>query len=415
MSKSIEMNYKQGDNDYEVLYPQVTTNEVIDIHEYVINVTDGQIEGIIPNPYGVIKIKAVDSEGNPASVQLSVSPQINNSDNVVTDGTSGYFIAYVNPGTYVLTAPESSAFVSYEIDNPNCVVNVNKVTEVNVSYSIVQSGEMEITTSQQIVFPKGFNIPVDIWGCGGGPGGNCIFEHYTSSDYTSMSCGGNGGAYSDLYRNISVTGKTLQITIGSGGTGGSDSASTHNRNGGSGGTTNITGLDSSLSFQGGGIGGFNFNYTMSGGGNGGNGGGGVGYPVDPISSNVGNAGTNGGDGEGFIPMAGQSNNGGKGQGHSTYIFEDSNRTACCGALGGARIQYMGQPGYIVAKGNNSYGAGEVVLSVKSSLGSSGLNGGNATTYGSSGGSALINEMQNAVHYGGSGKQGVVYIRWPGQS
>ena len=34
MSRNIEMNYKQGESEYEVLYPNVKVESVIDIEEH---------------------------------------------------------------------------------------------------------------------------------------------------------------------------------------------------------------------------------------------------------------------------------------------------------------------------------------------------------------------------------------------
>lgn len=392
MAKNIEMNYKQGESEYEVLYPNVKVESVIDIeeHYYTKNEINGQISDIIPNPYGVLAIKATDDEGNPVSVQLTVNPQIDGSGTITTDSGSGLFVAFVNPATYNLTAPAGSDFIEYNIDIPSAQVKTNQVTNVNVGVNVVQSGELEITSSRTIQFPANFNIPVDIWGCGGGGGGGLILLDGSPGDYNHYATGGSGG-YTVLKKNFSVANETLKITIGSGGNGGrkrGQNYDTATANGGDGGGTSIeiVGKETLTAKNGRGA------YAGRGqenGKDGGSGSGGCYY----TATQAGSGGSDGGDGTGSATFPG-----GKGQGTTTRKFGESDNTLYCSGSGGCFAMAYASS---IIYGSSGSGAGN--------------RGSHATTYGSAGGSWGEFSNNGQTYRAGNGKQGVVFIRWPSQS
>ena len=391
MAKNIEMNYKQGESEYEVLYPNVKVENVIDIeeHYYTKDEVTGQISDIIPNPYGVLAIKATDDEGNPVSVQLTVNPQIDGSSTITTDSGSGLFVAFVNPGTYNLTAPEGSDFVQYTIDVPSVQVKTNMVSNVHVGVEIVQSGEIEITSSRTVVFPEIFNIPIDIWGCGGGGGGGLILADGRSADYNFYATGASGG-YTTLKKNFSVANKTVNIVIGSGGSGGQAQGLNYDWNsdgGDDGGITSIT-IDQEMLTANGGKGAYAGLGNQP--GKDGGSGSGSGYYNN---SQAGSGGSDGGDGTGNSNYPG-----GKGQGTTTRKFGESSNTLYCSGSGGCYITEFDET---VTNGTSGSGAGNV--------------GNPATTYGSAGGSMGKFSEYRTQYSAGSGKQGVVFIRWPSQS
>lgn len=426
MAKNIEMNYKQGESEYEVLYPNVKVESVIDIeeHYYTKNEINGQISDIIPNPYGVLAIKATDDEGNPVSVQLTVNPKINNSSTITTDSGSGLFVVFVNPGTYKLTAPAGSDFIEYNIDVPSAQVKTNQVTNVNVGVNVVQSGEIEITNSKTIQFPANFNIPVDIWGCGGGGGGGI----WKVPNQQPANVGGGGGGYTKMAQGVFLSGKSLQITLGSGGQGINGVVKHWNEytgtTGNSGGNT-IVKADNSAIFtaKGGGAGEYGGSSTTYNGGNGGSGGGGSpSRSKDNKGDYYTNEMCNGGE-DGNDAYRGNGMYGGTGQKTTTKIFGDSSRKALCSGGGGAacRNDYSPSDSFaLYGQGGEGAGDGYSYL-VESDEDMTVPDVVNATTYGSGGGAVALgwkgreNTAPDKYPYSGSGKQGVVFIRWPSQS
>lgn len=426
MAKNIEMNYKQGESEYEVLYPNVKVESVIDIeeHYYTKNEINGQISDIIPNPYGVLAIKATDDEGNPVSVQLTVNPQVDGSSTITTDSDSGLWVGYVNPGTYNLTAPAGSDFIEYNIDVPSAQVKTNQVTNVNVGVNVVQSGEIEITSSRTIQFPANFNIPVDIWGCGGGASGLVVLNVSVRdiSEDLALSANGASGAYTFFLKSQDLTNQSLQVVIGSGGSSTSVNGDSNwdrvylGKNGGTtsvkignGNTTSAAGgTRSSMAYTDGG-------YVK--GANGGSGGGAAAvFTEKPGYSGTlgraGNGGQNGGNG-GDVSWNGQTIKGGNGKGIDTHIFQDSSRTLCCSGTGG--MTYCVYTNITI--GNPGQGAGNNVGDLNSGTSGSNYKAGDGISYGSSGGSLFLKDLKYSTSKGvsGAGKQGVVYIRWPSQS
>ena len=429
MAKNIEMNYKQGESEYEVLYPNVKVENVIDIeeHYYTKNEINGQISDIIPNPYGVLAIKATDDEGNPVSVQLTVNPKINNSSTITTDSGSGLFVVFVNPGTYNLTAPAGSDFIEYNIDVPNAQVKTNQVTNVNVGVNVVQSGELEITSSKTIQFPASFNIPVDIWGCGGGASGN-IVRNLNSANFAEeghWAMGGSSGANTLFITNQNVSNQQVTITIGNGAgaitlleENALDSEIETGRNGGN--TSVKIGNNSAISASGGLCGDYDVDTGVSRGGaigkNGGSGGGTGSYYLvsrNEYTMRAGSGGSNGSDGGG-TSYGDRSQKGGTGQGVNTHILRDSSKTLCCSATGG--IAFADDERDIVY-GTSGQGAGSNYVKYVHTQNGTYI-ADSASTYGSSGGHIVMNGwIGRSGDYlrSGAGKQGVVFIRWPSQS
>ena len=425
MAKNIEMNYKQGESEYEVLYPNVKVESVIDIeeHYYTKNEINGQISDIIPNPYGVLAVKATDDEGNPVSVQLTVNPKINNSSTITTDSGSGLFVVFVNPGTYNLTAPAGSDFIEYNIDVPSAQVKTNQVTNVNVGVNVVQSGELEITSSRTIQFPASFNIPVDIWGCGGGGSGSNVPEPGISSGDRIMASGGASGGYTLFLQNQLVSGQTVTLTSGNGGASvkaSIDDGSEFAESGNKGGNTSVKiGNNATQTAKGGSGAGLDDGTGVAqGGGNGKAGGSGGGAAIskelrgDTFTA-AGNGGSNGANGQGAEVNIWTAS-GGKGSGIDTHIFQDPSRDLCCGGAGG--LAYDDDSTSHYKMGNPGSGAGANFFQYDSwDKGS--FSAGNAITYGSAGGSIMLGRglARSDTATSGSGKQGVVFIRWPSQS
>ena len=433
MAKNIEMNYKQGESEYEVLYPNVKVENVIDIeeHYYTKDEVTGQISDIIPNPYGVLAIKATDDEGNPVSVQLTVNPQIDGSSTITTDSGSGLFVAFVNPATYNLTAPAGSDFIEYNIDVPSAQVKTNQVTNVNVGVNVVQSGELEITSSRTIQFPANFNIPVDIWGCGGGGGGSCsILSDYNDEEVWSGLCGATSG-YTFLNSGVNVSNKSLQITIGSGGKGETGTADfrTYSRNStaSNGGQTKITNAITATANGGKQADLTSMGSSQNAGLNGGTGGGGLGFShsSQAFRGKGTDAGTDGGNAPNVTTDWGTII-GGKGQGTTTRKFSETSGTLYCDSCGGMVVGEYGNYDFVKTSiGASGPGAGTGICVGYDGEGDeayrTSYEAGDATTYGSAGGSIVLfsnkyfNFESDTPVTAGNGKQGVVFIRWPSQS
>ena len=269
---------------------------------------------------------------------------------------------------------------------------------------------MEITSSQQIVFPENFPYNIDIWCCGGGCSG-WAYKMVTWGGFRVVAGFGQPGAYCNQLNNYQVSGKTLNINIGSGGV----SSNQITEQIGQGGNTSIT-VDSYNILSGTGAknkGGFALDSNRANPGTGlaGNGGTGAGLADISYGSSYGyaeNGLINGATSSHYIAV---TNPYGQGDGKDKHIFGDSNRTLCCSSSGGVACEYQGR----VLIGSPGSGAGtNTVLSSFSGSGQE-IKAGDAVTWGSSGGNCFVDGSGSFSCQSGAGKQGVVYIRWPSQS
>ena len=213
---------------------------------------------------------------------------------------------------------------------------------------------------------------------GGGGSGGCSVG---SNRYRTGAVGGAGG-YTKT-GNINISNKTLSLSVGAGGSSVSLTyGQGYSSNGKAGGATTITSGGVTVSANGGGQGGATSNMAAIRvkGSNGGSGSGAI-Y-ADDSKVDVGNPGTNGGNGGNANY---NSTVGGSGQGTTTQF--DSIMYSSAGGSAAA------------ANGNNHMTSGNGVF---------GTSGGNGSQYGDGGG-ACINTSGTVTS--GAGKQGCVWIYW----
>ena len=130
---------------------------------------------------------------------------------------------------------------------------------------------------------------------------------------------------------------------------------------------------------------------------------------------AGNGGSNGANGQ-DVEIDVWTASGGKGGGVDTHIFQESSRDLCCGGAGG--LAYDDDNGTNHYKmGSSGSGAGTNFFYYDSFRADETFSAGNATTYGSAGGTIMLGQglASSNTATSGAGKQGVVFIRWPSQS
>lgn len=262
----------------------------------------------------------------------------------------------------------------------------NEIAQIEIVYSgtyvdelvSMQAGDyrlLTLTGSGTLTLPQA--VTADIWICGGGGNGQG-----SAKGVDNGGNGGGGGGYTAQFNNQTIT--TLNIAIGSGGTGASS----------------ITG-SISLSANGGNQGSF-----MDG-GNGGSGGGAGGFYKNSTGELV------------------SSGTVGVGQGTATYLFGDSSLSLYCGGGGAAGYYDGGNGRYGIGGvgGSNGSDGNLVTFGGRSSKGGAGgaggggdggsgyLDGYDASAYGGGGGGGGYSSDDNDSS-GGSGYQGVCFIRIP---
>ena len=415
MAKNIEMNYKQGESEYEVLYPQTVTENVVDINNYFY--TKDEITGItstlIPSPYGMIVIKVVDEEGNPQAVDFSISPGIGENSDIKSFSTAdnGMYVSYAQAGSYTISPPAGGDFISYVPSTATLEVNENEVAEQEFTISAVASGRILYKSSTTINIPSNFPYTFDLFLCGGG--GTGALEAQQSQYGVS----GGGGGYTVTKKNVDLSGKQIKITVGSGG---ASSVATFN---GQRSYTGKKGGNSKIVIE------LGETYTASGGKGGVSteirGSSNVYIPTRTTSFSDGGSG-----GAGIYVNVGTSGRvlartayyshggadvkspqyGGDGQGRTTRMFEDPSEILCCSG-GGCVGDYYAR------------NTDDVVTTFASLKGGEGATDGyysqsasdkapNATGYGNGSGGMRGYVYNQNTKENGAGAPGVVAIRWP---
>lgn len=365
------------------------------------------LSNVIPSPYGMLSLKTVDSSGSPISTTLSISPNVDGSS-IVSTGSDGFLRAYVQPGTYTISN-DSNVFQTAEPASATITIKAGQVTKASFTIAKITSGEIDITTSGNLVIPKWMN-DIDLF-CvgGGGSGGAYAIVLRKSSMY--IGAGGGAGGKTATLLNQNISGKTIKIKIGAGGAAATasklnaDETTGVSGPGKSGGASSISVLDESgnevvlLSADGGtgGSGGSANNASSRGwaGGSGGSGGGGSSYESTEVNAAGGSDGSDG-----------SSNYGGSGQGTTTRKFGEADGTLYSGGGGGAAKTTA-----LEAGGDGGGGAGAHYYSTSSTtVGTTTAE--DASMYGGGGGGAFrMTAASSATAISGAGYQGLVSLRW----
>lgn len=282
------------------------------------------------------------------------------------------------------------------------IAYTGKYTDKVVTMDNKQYRLLTLTSSGTLVLPKA--IEADIWMCGGGTSG-APGVYVGSSHERGWGGGGGGGAYFGTYLNRTLTEGRHTAIIGSGGSGGSNSRGGGETN------SNYTGA-----YSGGGTSSLDSmtHAKLSGGkvqkltGISGASGGGAGYAYYAVSSsNRGAQAASGGSGGGASTIPFGSSyfephcSGGNGGGQNNYNSQDDNDR---------NHRYNGKYGGENGADGGSFSMGDTVyesntVNPSATIYGSGGNGGWAST-------DMDEKDTSSASGGGSGVQGVIYIRIP---
>ena len=429
MAKRIEMNIKESDSSYEVLWPEDGRYTDEEILSDEVKTFWGLEPNAIPSDAFMAIAGVFDKTVN-FTVTIDGAP----AEGVTIEGFNG------TAGSGALVTNSEGKCTGITTDNTINVtakspwidakdVQYNQtlsgiVSNVNIAMTSQSSGRLELTESKTLKFsPSRTKIEYCI--IGGGASGGCDLITSNSFDYNQMvgdAFGGSGGGRLKT-GSFNNSNQNISISVGSGGNGvslayevGKQNFWDNNQKGYDGGSTSLNYSTGSDSVQGGYAGEMShysgkyssFDPRYANGGSGGSGGGGA-YVTTTLQTPyaVGNGGINGQNGitvQHSIYDA-VKGNGGSGQG-TTTIYDG--KTYCRGT-GGAIMDFRfgfsaSTPPSIQAKDSASY-----------SMSGSGItSGNNGAVYGDAGGVLLtINEnaRQNFTATSGAGKQGVVILKW----
>lgn len=313
---------------------------------------------------------------------------------LTVEPTTSQYVSYETKGSYIgdVSSDDPTEYPIDGIQNGYWYV-------MEFDYSFTYSGDyvesiaqldgsyyrlLEITGSGTLTFDK--SVLMDVWFCGGGGAGG--------RGITAGNNPGGGGAYPAWGYSKNI--QNMVVTIGAGGVYSSTASDESSR----GGTSSVSGsLNGSANGGYGGYYGSNSGKGGSGGGAGGYGdpGTGNGYEKKPFDSNFFYPLCDGGGGGGHYYKSSRGYRGGAGGTNGSNGSEDvnvgsSNESSCSGGAGGG--QFGGAGGHAKP--------------------SSGNDGSAATGYGSGGGAGgyHYDGSTTSIGHGGSGYQGVCYVRIP---
>lgn len=370
------------------------------------------LSNFIPSPYGLLAIRAADSEGNPVSTVFDLVFPDGTTEAILADDFGSYR-RYLEPGTYTLNANQ----VFHRVTPATVTVEIkpSRTSIVTVQSEKNESGEYDIDFSRDVPIPTWIES-VDIFVVGGGGSGAAATS---GTGYYPKASGGAGG-YTETILGQALSGKVLKVSIGAGGEpihiDPAESQSSYARdyeNGNDGGTTSVTvdGVEiiSAKGGNGGSANAYSDRASYCSGEDGGSGSGGCYYMMvgDP-----GSDGSNGYNSSGDIydGTSTTSGHGGKGQGTTTRKFGESEGELFSGAGGSAAGYYNTDTCVGVqsagAEGGGGDGFGHHYASNAPRV------AGDATNYGGGGGAIAIkcDESQSIVT-SGAGYQGLASIRW----
>lgn len=263
------------------------------------------------------------------------------------------------------------------------------LTTLDLSNYVSIKNYVYLTESGSYTIPPSWTNGADAFIVGGGGGGGC--SHAQSSYQFCGNSSGGGGGYVKTVHNINPS-ETVDIIIGAGGDGGSNSSTSIGTPAGKqGGSSSLKRTDGSLFSAEGGHGGAG-GGTGLGGAGGSGGGGGIGSlkTSGRATGTGGVGGTDGGSGGTGIPddtAQGEGMSGGEGSGLSTRPFNDLSLPLCSsGGNGAVNSATNGGGGY------GYYSSGNL----------------NGSYYGCGGGGGTCESSAN--RYGGDGYQGVVIFK-----
>ena len=397
MAKRIEMNIKESDSSYEVLWPedgrytdeQILSDEVKTFWGLEPNAIPSDAFMAIAGVFNKTVNFTVTIDGAPAEgVTIEGFNGTAGSGELVTN-SEGKCTGITTDNTINVTA--KSPWIDAEDVQYNQTLS-GIVSNVNIAMTSQSSGKLEITESKTIKFsPSRTQIQYCV--IGGGASGSalmCDSRSSTNVDACSGSAGGNVKIGS--FNNSS---QQLTMTIGSGGASVAVKGRDVIKDGISGGETALSIGGSYQRSLGGknGVASLELGNAIGlSGGDGGSGGGSAGNDYGSYwATNGGTDGSDGGKRDGFSSVVG----GGQ---RTTTTFDGQMYSSGAGGISRKR-----NSSYVT--GTSGSGAGASVYSSSASV-----KAGYGFIYGSAGGSAIATTASDTCE-SGAGKQGAVILKW----
>lgn len=316
-------------------------------------------------------------------------------------GSTGIARFSTTLGTHVVAALKTLDMTDVSPVSQSVSLQSSNAKQLNFVCTLSTATSATVDSSQLVGF-SGRVKDFDICVIGGGGGG--VASIVTGSNYNMSSPGGGGGHVTNLLSQLPYKFRAMNITIGSGGKGGSHTASSSRGRtiGGTGGTTTVeskvAGVDPITAAGGTSTGSNSGNTYLTMGGSGGSGGGGARSEDYPYVA--GDGGQDGSDGGG---KASNYSYGGTGQGTTTKAFGDSSGVAYAPGGGGAYTRYSSGAAGTAQSGGS---AGKYVTS-----GSGTISNQPGTLYGAGGGGLAVGGSSGTVANAAAGVQGAVLFRW----
>lgn len=383
MAKNIEMNHLNENGEYEVVYPLVNTNTIVDFDDIVLsdaakiimNLSDTAtpneafIHLALGNNAYPFLIQVNFPDGTPAE-GVTITGATDPLGNTIVTNAKGQGVAVSDTKTLSIGAItnwidlESIATTTFTHDD-------NVITEAVLNFAYSNNNQKTVTTSTTFKISPVVNL-IDFCVCagGGGGGGGANGRNYAYLG-TADGGGGGGGYVANLLNHTPLYTETYTLTVGGGGTAGSVGG-----NGGTGGTSKIVASVSG-------------NVVSASGGTGGSGAV-AGSSGTKTTSNGGSGNGKGGSSVGVTGSNSETNYAGGSA--SVYIFNDSSLGLAGGGGGGGGTSALG--------GLPNGGKG------------SGRTAGNGKAFGGGGsGGWTGGSKDDSGTKGGTGGAGGVYIRW----
>lgn len=278
------------------------------------------LNDVVNIPFEIISSGVTQVDLSPYLTKVTISGEgiPINTTSVVGDDSVGTLSAFYVPKdsrTYTIkhTAPSySSGQAVATIGNTSFVADIAERSVAPTASGVFQTWD----SSRSIDIPEGKYRVVTVGGGGGGGGGGDAVKSNTTYGGRAGG-GGGGGRVSDSVLNLKGT---YQVTIGAGGTAGTNNSSGQGTSGKSGGATSLGNVISS-SGGGGGGGGGGYSGNPGAGGSGGSGGGAgggynnLGQPADGGAGDFGGGGGGGGWGYSSYDYTITDSSGGKAGAH----------------------------------------------------------------------------------------------------
>lgn len=428
MAKNIEMNTLNESGEYEVVYPMVTVDNIVNYDDTFLSNATKIILDLDNNatPDEALLKLAMGEDKNAALVTVKYYDEYPASG-ITISGYTDYFgnsavtnengqcviVSDTDSFTFGLTSPyvniSNIASATYQAEKP--------ITKIDLIFESNGITRLEVTSSKTIQFYHDVSA-VDVFAVGGGGAGACV--PCLQSANGSYATGGAGG-YTSTVLNKTVV-NPIVCNIGSGGARGYskyiDTSKQSEYTGGKGGTTSVSFNGTVVvSATGGDAGtgtyknGTNSPYGANG-AKGGSGSGAVSVWLK-YSNNVriGASSSNGGTG-GSATLNSTTWTGGAGQETTTAEFGEEGAKTYSGAGGGTancRFNFTVGTG-ADGGGNGAYTTTDEITNSTSTVNKN--NGG--TNYGCGGGAMTfraIGSDNGTTWYSGSGYQGIVIFRW----